>query len=145
MAFTEISEENYKIFKERVTTSNLGSLKFRILDTDKITDAYKFGVVIINNEAQRSAYGEDFIIIINENIFDNLTDMNKLIYVDRLLAKVGYDAENDTIKNNTPDVKEHSSVLLSYKYNNIYTMKVEVSQILAKLKEEQKEKEKKKK
>lgn len=59
----------------------------------------------------------DVYIFVNENIFEQLTDEQKVIAADEVLAGVHYDSEKDKLIITQPDIKTHSGVLSKYGYD----------------------------
>lgn len=59
----------------------------------------------------------DVYIFVNENIFDQLTDAQKVIAADEVIAGIHFDTEKDKLIITQPDVKTHSGVLSKYGYD----------------------------
>lgn len=86
----------------KILTDN--KLKKVVAKATKASDLVKF-------ETKNDVY-----IFVNEDIFDQLTDEQKVMAADEVLAGVSFDTEKDKLVINQPDVKTHSLVLSKYGY-----------------------------
>lgn len=59
----------------------------------------------------------DVYIFVNENVFENLTDEQKVMAADEVIAGIHYDTEKDKLIITQPDIKTHSGVLSKYGYD----------------------------
>lgn len=137
MNYQNASEDTIALFKERINLMYLDGLAWRVAshsDFKKSKDNM-CGKLIINNPAQRALYGEDLIFVINEEVFDRLQELTKIIIIDKLLAQVSYDLEKETVKKSSPDIQEHSGILLRYKFDILQAVSAEISQVYEKLAE----------
>lgn len=137
MKYENVSEDTELLFRERINQYHLDGLQWSVMGAElKKSKDNMCGKVHINPEAARQAYGEDVIFIINEDVFDRLKEEHQLVFIDKLIAQVGYDLEKDKIKKSEPDVKEHSGMLLKYGYDTLSTVSSEISRIYGELKED---------
>lgn len=60
----------------------------------------------------------DVLVVINEKIFDKLSDEAREIVVDEALAGIFYDSEKDTVVVNQPDVKTFKSIFKKHTFDN---------------------------
>ena len=132
----ELSDENLKLFKERVNSKHLDGLKWKVL----VNDAMKMknnmcGVTHINKPAIRMATGLDVVFELNEVVFDRLEEKYKIMMIDKLLAYINYNLDTDHIKTCTPDVKEHSGILETYG-NLVNALTSEISRIYNEMSED---------
>ena len=81
------------------------------------------------------AFGDDLLIIVNEEILDGLPELEQYMYVDELLAGVHFDTENDRLTINQQDVKTHSGFLNKYTYEKYLVMKESIKSLYDQKKE----------
>lgn len=138
MNYQQVSDETKKFFKERITTKHLEGLKWGVISNSdfKITKDKMLGKALINNAAIRARHGEDVLFIINEPVFDRLSEKHKIIAMDKLLAYVEYDMENEKVKKSQPDILEHSGILMTYDFMQLQSLSSEISRIFQEIKEE---------
>jgi hypothetical protein len=60
---------------------------------------------------------EDIIILLNEQIFEQLDEEQKLMVVEELIARIYFDNEKDKISIVSPDVNTFSLLLRKYGYD----------------------------
>jgi pyruvate/2-oxoglutarate/acetoin dehydrogenase E1 component len=138
MTYAPACDANITIFKERAILMHLDKIKFVVASHEnmKKTKDQMCGRLIINNAIQRAMYGQDIIFVINEEVFDRMSDDSQIIMVDKLLAQVSYDLEKESIKKSAPDIQEHSAILQKYTFNMLLSVSAEITQIYEKLAEE---------
>ena len=72
--------------------------------------------IIKANELLKYKTGDDIIIVLNEQIFEQLTDEQRRIVVEESLASIHYDMENDKLVITKPDVVTFSGVLSKHTF-----------------------------
>jgi len=82
------------------------------------------------------ALGDDLMIIINEEIFEQLPPPQQNMYVEELMCGVSFDTENDRLTINQPDVKTHSGFLQKYTYEIYEVMQESIKSLYDKKKED---------
>jgi hypothetical protein len=63
--------------------------------------------------------GDDVIIIINQNIFEQLTDVQKMIVAEEAVAYIAYDMDKDKVLITEPDFLAHSGILRKHTFEVI--------------------------
>lgn len=133
------SDETTKLFKDRITTKHLDSITWSVLsnNTLKMSVDNMCGKTIINSQVARARYDEDVIFIINEDVFDRLTELQQIITIDKLLADIEYDMDADTVKKKQKDIQEHSGILMTYRFEeDLQVLSSEIQRIYTEIKEE---------
>ena len=95
----------------RTGLSNL--VNITILANNKAKDLFKVNKA---NELLKFRTGDDVIIVLNEKIFDQLTQEQRLIVVEESLASLSYDTEADKLVINKADVVTFSGVLAKHTF-----------------------------
>lgn len=135
--YQSVSDETKALFKERIDSKHLDGISWEVVDNDKLKKTNNMcGKTLVNNATVRAVTNVDVIFEINEAVFDRLTELYQLITIDKLLAYVEYDMEKESIKKNSPDVQEHSGILLKYEAMKLQELTSEVQRIYTELKEE---------
>lgn len=93
--WTEPSDETHKIIIDFLAKTDVGSL----IDTKIIVNDEQKTLFSVKKEsaASKFAYGYDMQIIVNESIFDGLTDTQQVLALEEALAGVHYDLQNDKL------------------------------------------------
>lgn len=86
-------------------------MRIVIVSDNKLKDLFK---VVKSSPLLKYRSGDDINIIINETIFDGLTDEQRNIVVEESLAGIHYDTEKDKIVITKPDVVTFSGILSKY-------------------------------
>jgi len=134
--FFDISEENEKSFNEVLDTTSLPKfIKFKLLAAEKQKYIYKINKA---NNVLNHLTGYDFVIIINELIFDQLDrDQQKLLF-DEAIAHIVYDGDNDKINLVKPDVITFSGIISKYSVKEYLRVKESVDALLKQQEEQEK-------
>lgn len=112
--YEEPFEDTLDLYNEAIDNAGLNNfINITILVNNKSKDIYKVNKA---NEILKYRTGDDVIIILNEKIFEQLTDEQKRIVVEESLASIHYDNENDKLVISKPDVVTFSGVLSKYSY-----------------------------
>jgi len=90
--------------------------------------------VLVNNEQKevgkvkklsadvKFSYGDDLQIIVNEVILERLPAVEQNMYIQEMLAGVWFDAENDKLVTDAPNVKTYSDFLSKFGYDKYEVM-----------------------
>jgi hypothetical protein len=126
---SKASEETIQMFQERAQQLNFSDLKWTVHNQEdlKMSKDHMCGKVIINNP-HSAMHGYDVIFVLNEDIFDLLTDEFQKMVIDKLFAQVNVDLEKDKISKATPDIQEFSLLLLKYG-NDLLALRSEIERI----------------
>lgn len=112
--YEEPFEDTLDLYNQAIDNAGLNNfINITILVNNKAKDIYKVNKA---NEILKYRTGDDVIIILNEKIFEQLTDEQKRIVVEESLASIHYDNENDKLVISKPDVVTFSGVLSKYSY-----------------------------
>ena len=72
--------------------------------------------VVKANDLVKHMTNEDIIILLNEQVFEQLEDEQKLMVVEEQIAKIYFDEEKDKLSIVSPDVNTFSLLLRKYGY-----------------------------
>jgi hypothetical protein len=112
--YVEVLDETDKVFREVLMTTTLERyLKVQLLADNGLKE---IGKVVKANDLVKYVSDKDIIVIINEDIFLQLEDVQQLMVAESLLAGISFDTEKDKIVINQPDVKVHSLILRKFTY-----------------------------
>lgn len=128
--FRDIDEDSKNLIDKIIKSSHIPNCVWDVIGNNKQKDVIK---CLINDEARRLSSGTDFILIINELKFDMLQEESKSIIIEKSIAGISIDMDNDKIKKNPEDFKEYSGILQKYGAKKIEQIKLEVQQITEKL------------
>lgn len=148
------SQENIDLFQEKFNQSQLSHvLSFTIMHNPKLkmNPAGLCGKVMktpdIIKEAIRGEYSgvPDFVIILNEEVFDRLEYDQQQMVIEKILTQVRFDFEKDKLEIDAPDVQEFSGILRKYSFDSIEALNLHVESIYEQIADEPKEKKSRKK
>lgn len=119
--YTNLSDENQKLFKEILESTSLPQyVLFEVLANNKQKQLYKISKA--SDVVERITDGINFIVILNEEIFDLLTDEQQKIVFQECLAGVTYDVSKDVVGLNKPDFTSYRSVLEQFGHEEIIAL-----------------------
>ena len=117
-------EDTQEIFNRAIDATGLQNyITITVLSNNK---SKKLFDVIKANELVRFRTGDDVFIVLNEKIFEQLTDQQKAIVAEQALAYVSFDSENDKTVITKPDFLEHTGILAKYGFDIINVLKESV-------------------
>lgn len=143
MKYEQISDETNQIFDDIFLKSSLAPvISFKVLHSKKLkfNDLGYCGKVYKTSSIIKSALESetpDFIIVINEDVFNRLMEDQQQLIAEKLLAQIGFNYEKDEPIVIAPDVQEYSGILKKYEYNTIEALKMGVESIFHQLKEDE--------
>ena len=112
--YEEPFEETQDFYNAAITAAGLDNkVNITILADNKAKDIFKVNKA---NELLRFRTGDDIILVINEKMFDQLTDEQRLIVVEESIAAIVYDDEKDKLIINKPDVNTFSGILSKHTF-----------------------------
>lgn len=118
--FEEVFEDTQELFTKFVDKiDNLREVNIKILANNRLKE---IGKVVKANDLLKHLTSEDIIILLNETIFEQLSDEQKEMVIDELIAQVYFDAEKDKITIIKPDVNTFSLLLRKYGYDKYETL-----------------------
>lgn len=118
--FEEVFEDTQELFNQFVDKiDNLREVNIKILACNTLK---QIGKVQKANELLNYMTNEDIIILLNETIFEQLSDEQKEMVIEELIAQVYFDAERAKIMIIKPDVNTFSLLLRKYGYDKYETL-----------------------
>jgi len=112
--FEEVFEDTQALFDGFINQiDNLTEVNLKILAQNRLKE---IGKVVKANDLVKHMTNEDIIILLNEEIFEQLEEEQKLMVVEELIAQVFYDVEKEKISIIKPDVNTFSLLLRKYGY-----------------------------
>jgi len=135
--FEQVSEETKKLFIEVHYKTNIPQwVEFEMLCNNKQKQLYK--IMKLNDLVETITDGINFVIVINEEIFDQLTDEQKNIALVECLAGVSV-SENEAVSLEKPDFSTYRGVLQKYGHEEIVVLHESVKSLYDKKKQEEDE------
>lgn len=115
--YEEPFEDTQSLFNEVIEATGLNNyINITVLANNKAKEIFK---VNKSNELLKYRTGDDVIIVLNENIFEKLTDEQKRIVVEEAIAYISFDTEKDKVVITQPDFMAHSGILRKHTFNTI--------------------------
>jgi len=135
-------DDTQEIFNGVIGSTDLERvLEFDLVTNNKLKEIFK---VAKTNDYEKHKTGVDVKIFINEDVFEKLDELQKVIVAESALAYVSYDYDKDRLTISKPDVLGHSGVISKFGdkvyLNTLQVIKETFSQ-LKEQKEEQGEEE----
>ena len=119
--FEEASEDVVKLFDEIRDSATIPNwVEFKVLCNNK-QKKEPVKLVKSNEMVELLTEGVNFVIVINESIFDELPDDMKKMAIDECLAGVGI-SDTDTLSTEKPDFNTHTGTLKKYGHESIITL-----------------------
>lgn len=110
--FYEISEDTQEVFESCLEATSLPkTISFKLIGNKKLKNVCELKKV---NEMFNYITDKDFLIVVNEEVFDALSDDQRELAFTEVLAAVHYDSEKDKVITTTPDVNTFSGVITKY-------------------------------
>jgi hypothetical protein len=118
--YLEVSEETKKVFGSVLDNTSIPKfVEFELLSNNKQKFLYK--IMKLNDLVERLTDGINFVVVINEEIFDKLTPEQQKIALDECLAGISVN-ENDVISLEKPDFSTYAGVLQKYGHEDIIVL-----------------------
>jgi hypothetical protein len=113
--FNEVYQDTQELFSNFINQiDSLSEISVKILSNDKQKEICK---VFKANDLLKHMTNEDAVIIVNEKIFEQLEDEQKLMVVEEHVARLYFDAEKGKLSLINPDVNTFSLLLRKYGYD----------------------------
>lgn len=93
------------------------------------------------NDLMKHITKYEVVIIINELIYDQLTDDQKRIVVEEAISQISFDTENDKLTITKPDFMAHSGVIRKFGFETLQTLRESVKSLYQAQKEQNDESE----
>lgn len=135
--FFDVQDENQKLFDTVLKGTSIPTvIKFKLLAVEKTKFLYKVNKA---NEVLYHLTGYDFVVVVNEELFDQLdADQQKLVF-DEAIAHITYDSDKDTVNLSKPDVTTFSGIISKYSIKEYLRVQESVKALLAQQEEKEKE------
>ena len=125
--YEEPFEDTQAIFDTVIDNAGLKDVvNISVLSNNRAKEIFK-----VNKASDLLKYrtGDDVFIIINEKVFEQLTDEQKMIVAEEAVAYVAYDFENDKLVITPPDFSAHSGILRKHNYPIIEVLRESIKTI----------------
>ena len=112
--FDEPFEDTQALYDEKIKAIGLDQfINITVVVNNTAKDLFKVNKA---NELLKYRTGDDALIVLNEKIFEQLTDAQKHIVVEDSLASIHYDTEKDRLVITKPDVIAYSGILSKFTF-----------------------------
>ena len=114
--YEEPFEDTQALFNQVISEARLDQygVTIKVLANNRAKEIFKVSKA---NDLLKYRTGDDVTIVLNEKIFDKLTEQQKIIVVEEAVAYISYDLENEKLVITQPDFIAHSGVLSKYTFN----------------------------
>lgn len=126
------TQNNFSKFITEADLERFVNIKILTVNTLK-----EIGKVVKANDLVAHMTGEDVIILLNESVYEHLTDIQKEIVIKDLLARINFDAEKDKLSIVVPDFQGFSLILDKYQYPVVKALDTTIKTIFQAQKEEE--------
>ena len=132
--FEEPSDDVIEVFEKVKKSKSIPDwVQFEVLSNNKMKQVYK--IMKMSDLVETLSKGVNFAVVINEEIFDGLTDEQQEMLMDECIAGVSI-SETDTIQLDKPDICTYTGILQKYGHDPIITLHESVKSLFDKKKEE---------
>lgn len=132
--YEEVFEDTQALFDNFIAQiDNLREVNIKILAQNSLKE---IGKVVKANDLVRHMTSEDIIILLNETIFEQLEDEQKLMVIEELIAQVYYDDEKSKVTIIKPDLTTFSLLLVKYGTEKYLRLRESIKAVLAQEEEE---------
>lgn len=131
--FEEVFEDTQELFNTFVDQiDNLREVNIKILANNRLKE---IGKVIKASDLLKHMTNEDVIILLNETLFEQLSDEQKEMVIEELTAQIYFDSEKSKITIIKPDVNTFSLLLRKYGYDKYETLHESIKALFAQAEE----------
>lgn len=135
--YEEPFEETIDLYNQLIEQAGLSNfVNITILTNNKAKEIFKVNKA---NELLKYRTGDDIIIVLNETIFDQLTDEQRIIVAEESLASIHFDSDKDKIVISKPDVVTFSGILAKYSFDTWNVLKESITTLYNAEKQEEDE------
>lgn len=135
--FNEVYDDTQALFTNFINQiDSLSEVSVKILGNDRLKEIAK---VVKANDLLKHMTNEDVIIILNEKIFEQLDDEQKMMVVEEQIAQIYFDSEKGKLSIIKPDVNTFSLLLRKYGYPKYETLHESIKALFAQEAEEEAE------
>ncbi|CAK0762368.1 PhageMetallopep domain-containing protein [Gammaproteobacteria bacterium] len=112
--FDEPFEDTQALYDEKIKAVGLDQfINITVVVNNTAKELFKVNKA---NDLLKYRTGDDVLIVLNEKIFEQLTDAQKHIVVEDSLASIHFDTEKDRLIITKPDVIAYSGVLSKFTF-----------------------------
>ena len=127
--FNEVYEDTQELFTNFINQiDSLSEVSVKILGNDRQKEICK---VFKANDLLKHMTNEDAVVIINEKIFEQLEDEQKLMVVEEYVARLYFDSEKGKLSLINPDVNTFSLLLRKYGYDKYERLSESIKAIVS--------------
>ncbi len=127
--FNEVYQDTQELFSNFINQiDSLSEISVKILSNDKQKEICK---VFKANDLLKHMTNEDAVIVVNEKIFEQLDDEQKLMVVEEYVARLYFDAEKGKLSLINPDVNTFSLLLRKYGYDKYERLSESIKAIVS--------------
>jgi hypothetical protein len=110
--YEEVFEDTKELFEGLVTSYNLDNyINIKYLSSTKLKEV---GQAVKASDLVKYETKNDVYIVINEKVFDQLDEEQRLIMAEHIIAGISFNTEKDKLEMRKPDILAHSGVLKKY-------------------------------
>lgn len=125
--YREPFEDTEDLFKTVLSETGLEHLvNVTVLSQDNLKEITKVSKA---NDLIKHMTKYDVVVLINEVIYDQLTDAQKRIVVEEAISHISFDTENDKLTISKPDFVAHSGVLRKFGFETLQTLRETVKSL----------------
>lgn len=145
MKYEQVSESTQSLFEEIIVKNKLDNfMDISIVHSDKMkySPLGFCGKVTKIPDHIKAAIGEnrgknmDIVIILNDNIFMGLPTPQQIMVIEKLLAQISYDLENDKLTIAQPDIQDFASIRKKYSHDELEVLTLATQSLYEKKKED---------
>lgn len=112
--FDEPFEDTQALYDEKIKAVGLDQfINITVVVNNTSKELFKVNKA---NDLLKYRTGDDVLIVLNEKIFEQLTDAQKHIVVEDSLASIHFDSEKDRLVITKPDVIAYSGILSKFTF-----------------------------
>ena len=112
--FDEPFEDTQALYDEKIQAVGLDQFtNITVVVNNTAKELFKVNKA---NDLLKYRTGDDVLIVLNEKIFEQLTDAQKHIVVEDSLASIHFDSEKDRLVITKPDVIAYSGILSKFTF-----------------------------
>jgi len=133
--YLEPFDDTKEIYNQVITKANLDlNVSIKILVDNRQKDIYR---VFKANDLIKHMTNNDIIIVINETVYDRLTEEQRIMVTEESLAGIHFDNEKEKVIITKGDVQTYSGLLRRYGYEKYEVLKESIKTIYNAEKEEE--------
>jgi hypothetical protein len=133
--FDEPFEDTQALYDEKIKAIGLDQfINITVVVNNTAKDLFKVNKA---NDLLKYRTGDDVLIVLNEKIFEQLTDAQKHIVVEDSLASIHYDTEKDRLVITKPDVIAYSGILSKFTFETWNVVRESIKTLYAAEKSEE--------